>query len=391
MLLWRQTRWRNKSQKRSDLFHSVVQPDGGEFFERNGLLFVSSAQVKESIDGLTKAQPLISELAGDPTLRGIVRALSFAANGVQAGELKLDQLTWPLSLADKTLIDVLAGGPGNFSWQELMRGRKFKASELRRFIEIDPIQDFSALQPGAKATYGIQEAATDLNLVANYDAKIGLTGPVPLADDQFAVVKQGAFRDTMIALVGVLIILWLALRSWKIIAAVFFSLAVGLAVTPGLIMVGAFNLISIAFFVLFVGLGVDFGIQFSVRYRAERHENNDLHATLHSAARKVARPLALAAAATAVGFFSFIPTIYRRWPEPLKIATFNVSSRQVRLAAWRSFHTRRLSISCRPCSPSASPTPRTSCVSSTPLSTWPQSRCDRSCSLRSRMRTCPPL
>jgi hypothetical protein len=29
-------------------------------------------------------------------------------------------------------------------------------------------------------------------------------------------------------------------------------------------------LISIALFVLFVGLGVDFAIQFSVRYRAER-------------------------------------------------------------------------------------------------------------------------
>ncbi len=76
-------------------------------------------------------------------------------------------------------------------------------------------------------------------------------------------------------------------------------------------MVGSFNLVSIAFFVLFVGLGVDFGIQFSVRYRAERHENDDLRSALLNAARSVARPLALAAAATAVGFFSFIPTIYR--------------------------------------------------------------------------------
>ena len=39
----------------------------------------------------------------------------------------------------------------------------------------------------------------------------------------------------------------------------------------GFLMVGPLNPISIAFAVLFVGLGVDFGIQFSVRYRAERH------------------------------------------------------------------------------------------------------------------------
>jgi hopanoid biosynthesis associated RND transporter like protein HpnN len=115
------------------------------------------------------------------------------------------------------------------------------------------------------------------------------------------------------AVFGVLIILWLALRSWKIIAAVFFSLVVGLVVTAavGLAMVSAFNLISIAFFVLFVGLGVDFGIQFSVRYRAERHDHGDLREALRWAARKAGNPLSLAGAATAVAFFSFLPTSYR--------------------------------------------------------------------------------
>ena len=132
-------------------------------------------------------------------------------------------------------------------------------------------------------------------------------------DDQFSVIRHSALRDTLTAVFGVLIILWLALRSWKIIAAVFFSLMVGLAATAalGLAMVGSFNLISIAFFVLFVGLGVDFGIQFSVRYRSERHEHGDLREALRSAARKAGDPLALAAAATAVGFFAFLPTSYR--------------------------------------------------------------------------------
>src|SRR6266849_3389605 len=55
---------------------------------------------------------------------------------------------------------------------------------------------------------------------------------------------------------------------------------------------------------LFVGLGIDFGIQFSVRYRAERHDYDDLRKALHSAAMKAGGPLALAAAATAVGFSS---------------------------------------------------------------------------------------
>jgi uncharacterized protein len=86
----------------------------------------------------------------------------------------------------------------------------------------------------------------------------------------------------------------------------------GLAISAaaGLLLVGAFNLISIAFFVLFVGLGVDFAIQFSVRYRSERHDHPDLRDALRSAALKAGSPLALAAVAIAAGFSSFMPTDY---------------------------------------------------------------------------------
>jgi len=184
---------------------------------------------------------------------------------------------------------------------------------LRHFIEVEPTLDFSSLQPGHLAQEGIRRAAADLNLQGQLGATVELTGEVPMNDDEFSVIRNSALQDTLTAVIGVLIILWLALRSWKIMVAVFFSLMVGLATTAalGLAMVGSFNLISIAFFVLFVGLGVDFGIQFSVRYRTERHANDDLHAALLCAARKAGDPLALAAAATAVGFFAFLPTSYR--------------------------------------------------------------------------------
>src|SRR5215813_11179879 len=111
-----------------------------------------------------------------------------------------------------------------------------------------------------------------------------------------------------------LAILWLALRSARIIFAVAVSITLGLAMSAawGLFLIGALNLISLGFFVLFVGLGIDFGIQFSVRYRAERHDCDDLRAAAASAngppafiavlckAMKAGGPLALAAAATAV-------------------------------------------------------------------------------------------
>jgi hopanoid biosynthesis associated RND transporter like protein HpnN len=120
----------------------------------------------------------------------------------------------------------------------------------------------------------------------------------------------------------VLTILWLALKSARIITAVFINLFVGLAITAalGLMIVGALNMISVAFAVLFVGLGVDFAIQFSVRYRAERHDIPKLGPALTKAAEKIGVPLTLAAAAVAAGFLSFLPTDYRGVSELGQIA-----------------------------------------------------------------------
>src|ERR1700692_1994800 len=62
--------------KNPDLFPAVGQLDSGDFFERNGLLFESPAGVRKAAEGLTRVQPAISALAGDPSLRGVMRALS---------------------------------------------------------------------------------------------------------------------------------------------------------------------------------------------------------------------------------------------------------------------------------------------------------------------------
>ncbi len=70
------------------------------------------------------------------------------------------------------------------------------------------------------------------------------------------------------------------------------------------------NLISVAFAVLFIGIAVDFSIQFSVRYRSERYEIDNLAEALRRTARGIGGPLAVAAATTAVGFLSFVPTAY---------------------------------------------------------------------------------
>src|SRR5215472_9671062 len=307
---------------RSDYFRAVVQPQGGAFFERNGLLYLPTEEIAHLTSGLAQAGPLLQTLASDPSLRGTLSTLSLALTGVQYGQVQLDDLARPMTMAADTAEDVLADRPASFSWQALVRGKASEPPELCRFIEVEPVLDYSALEPGLAATDAIRQMARDLELSSNYQAQVRLTGLVPMDDDQFATIRHSAPLNVAVSIVSVLIVLWLALQSARIILAVAISLAVGLAISAalGILLVGALNIISVAFFVLFIGLGVDFGLQFSVRYRAERHDFGDLRPALKSTARKAGVPLALAAAATALGFSAFLPTSYQGLSELGQIA-----------------------------------------------------------------------
>ena len=182
--------------------------------------------------------------------------------------------------------------------------------------------DYSALEPGKIATDAIRKAAVDVGFADKYQARVRLTGPVPIANEEYSTVQDGAIVNGIGTILVVLVILWLALHSGKIIFAVFLNLFVGLSLTTaaGLLLVGSLNLLSIAFAVLFVGLGVDFGIQFSVRYRSERFKNDNLVEALEEGARRSAVPLSLAAMATAAGFLCFLPTDYKGISELGEIA-----------------------------------------------------------------------
>ena len=297
---------------RSDVIRTVTQPDGGEFFARNGVLFLTTDEVRRNTAELIAAQPFLGTLASDPTLRGVLRTLSQSIEGIGLGKSKLEDLR-PALVAIADALELIAKGKDPaFSWRKLITGRAPEPSELRRFVNIQPVLDFDDLQPGRKATAVIRETASRLGLTPERGVTVRLTGSVALSDEEFSTVADGAALNGVVTLLLVVFVLWLALKRARIILAVLVSLVIGLTVTAavGLWMVGALNLISVAFAVLFVGLGVDFGIQFSVRYRAERHASLDLHDGLLATARGLAGPLLLAAASITAAFYSFLPTAY---------------------------------------------------------------------------------
>jgi hopanoid biosynthesis associated RND transporter like protein HpnN len=292
-------------------FESVDNASNADFFARNAFTYQSPEVLRRTAQGLAEGAPMIEDLSQDRSLRGLVAGLEDALLGLKSNRLTLDDFARPLTLVSDSLDDVLAQRPAPFSWRALTEGSALSRNELRGFIEVHPVLDFNSLQPGQTAEDAIRRAAAPI--AARNQATVHLTGPVIINDEQFGSIRKYAIRNGAITVALVLLILWLALRSARLVGALCANVLIGLVATAaaGALMVGAFNVISIYFAVLFVGIGVDFAIQFSVRYREERHSLGDLHAAVRSAGARIMKPLALAALATAAGFFSFVPTDYR--------------------------------------------------------------------------------
>ena len=297
---------------RQDLFNFVQEPDGGEFFARNGLLFLSTDDVGDTTRALIRAQPFLGALAADPSLRGLMESLSTVLLGVQHGDAKLSEIDPAMRGLADALGSVVRGRTVFFSWETIVSDHPAGLRQLRRIVLAQPKLDNSQLVPAAAATAAIRAAARELQLDSDHGVRVRLTGSVVLADEEFATLAQRADLIGALMLAALVLMLWLAVHSLRIIVAILVTTFTGLLLTAslGLLLVGRFNLISVAFIPLFVGLGVDFSIQFAVRYRAERLEHRRLDTALGAAGASIGGTLALAAAAIGTGFFAFLPTEY---------------------------------------------------------------------------------
>ena len=191
--------------KKPDLFRSVRDQLDSSFFRRNGLLFLPPDQVAQVTQQLSDAAPLLSGLARDPSLRGLVQALVGIVDYAKHGYVSFDEMERPLKLAAAALEGVAQDRPVEFSWRTLVRGDP-RPLDLHRFVEVRPVLDRAALEPGGKATAAIREIVSQLGLQAKFGAQTSLTGPVIISDNQFAGVHEGAALNGVVTGVIVLII-----------------------------------------------------------------------------------------------------------------------------------------------------------------------------------------
>ncbi|MEM7409756.1 MAG: MMPL family transporter [Myxococcota bacterium] len=292
------------------LFPMVFLPGGGSFFERQAFLYLDTDALEELSDQLAQAQPYLAELSRDGSLRGFASILARGARATREGDFTGDQLGAIYDRFTAALEASAEGRPYTLSWTEVVAAREFEEDPRRRVILVQPTLDTNDLQPAAAAIASVRASVEALGLEAKGDVRVRITGDVALSFEELEVVQAQAAAAGLASFVLVGVILAAGLRSLRLVLSTLLTLMVGLVLTAGLttLTVGRFNMISVAFAVLFIGLGVDFAIHFCVRYRERLGFGESHEGALDATVRDVGSSLALCAFTTAIGFFAFAPT-----------------------------------------------------------------------------------
>lgn len=282
---------------------------GGDiFFERNGLLYESISELGHITDRLAAAQPLIARIATDPTLYTFATVLTEAVEELRAGrKLELGPVLGGVSA---TLDARLADAPRALSWQILFRGEEQK-NTYRELMTVQPQLDYTQLSAAEQPIAELRATAKDLGLMEE-GVRLRVTGDVALADEELKSAMHGTEYAGLLALVLVAVVLYIAMRTTGLILVVLLSLALGLLLTAAFatVAIGHLNVISIAFAVLYVGLGVDYAIHFLLRYRELLEDGQPAMQALPAAGGDTGHSLFLCAVTTAIGFYAFMPTSY---------------------------------------------------------------------------------
>jgi hopanoid biosynthesis associated RND transporter like protein HpnN len=299
----------DKLSAQPELFESLYLAGAGDFFDRNGLLYLSLDDLQKLSDRLAAAQPLLGLIRERFNGAGVIGAFERIAGAdseqVPADVAELD------SLYDELARSVEAAERGDsraLPWRRVLGVGGDTGT--RRLILVQPMLDFNQLQPAGPAIRSIRDAAAGLREQLHADVSVRLTGQVAMEHEELVSVTRGAGFAGLSALILVGGVLYWALRSVRLLAISIVTLLVGLACTAAFaaLSVGHLNLLSVAFAVLYVGLGVDFILHINLRFKELLVEGTSVHGALTETLRGVGASLFICAVTTAAGFYSFVPT-----------------------------------------------------------------------------------
>lgn len=295
----------------TDYFSSVGISHDDAFFRQQALLYMDTDKLEDLSTRLSEAQPFIGYLAQNYSLRGLFELIGKALNANE-NELPVD-LTPLLEKIDHALIATIQQKPYFISWQKILDLTPSTQVDQNRHIVIaKPIFDFSNLLPSEPAMDYARKAVIKVKKQFPDTLRISITGGPAVEHEELESLGNDMVIAGLISLALVCCSLWVGLRSFKLMLVTLIALVFGLFLTAGYatLVVGHLNVLSVAFAVLYIGLGVDFSLHVCLRFKECLTNLEHTDAAIRLTVKDIGFSLFLCALTTSIGFFAFIPTNY---------------------------------------------------------------------------------
>ncbi|MEM9175951.1 MAG: MMPL family transporter [Myxococcota bacterium] len=301
---------------RPDLFHDVYIPGSGPFFEKHGLLYRDLDDLDEFALQIARVQPILTALEREPTVANLASLIQSGLEQRADTDLALDELATLLDRIGDATVEAYQEFPLAISWEEILLRGSSVDSVKQWVIVVDPVLDFGSIFAAAGPMAEIRQIAEANDLDPDHGVTIRLTGNPVLNYEEMAGLLWDIGLGGVITFGFVVVVLFRALRSVRLVIASVATLLAGLVWTGAFAAatVGALNLVSVAFAILFIGLGVDFAIHLGMAYvdgfrRALEDGTENVHETaLAHAFEQVGSSFVICTVTTAIGFYVFIPT-----------------------------------------------------------------------------------
>lgn len=280
----------------------------------HALYYLPVDKLAELGQGLKRLQPI---LAGDWSALNVGNQLAYSAMGSQSpDESQREAALETLSLHVQNLQAKLAGKEKYKSpWAEWDALGELQNSFSAHYaivkegqmgiILLRLIEDGSKFDRGTAAIQRLRTVLAEFQR-SHDGVKIGLTGLPVMENDEMKSNESASLKTSVVSLLGVAGLFIAGFGGIRHPLLAVAALMIGLTWSCGYLTlaVGHLNILSMAFGVILIGLGIDFGIHYVARYLALRGEIHESEPALIKTAVTVGPGIVTGGLTTAVAFLA---------------------------------------------------------------------------------------
>lgn len=294
----------NKLRPHKTFFKTVYLPGANDYFAQHRLLYLDESEFIAFEQNLKSSNDFLTKLSKRPETSNLITQLALTQNSNNIITTIFNETVTTLKAQQQNLAKSL-------DWNSVFLTTPNKTGkDSKQLILIEPTEKYREVLAAADALNLIRITAQQLKQDQQPDFQLNITGSLAMAYEELNSVSQGMELAGIMALLLVVVLLWLGSRSFKILIYSLITLLIGLSLTAGFaaLSVGSLNLISVAFAVLYIGLGIDFSIHLCLRYQELIFQHKSSDQALRTTTHEVGSSLVICAISTAIGFYAFIPT-----------------------------------------------------------------------------------